>query len=337
MSGILAAPILIIPEDSSSSINSSAFVLNLGTIKVNSAVQRKDPKVNYKEIMDPSKLYDYYELRLERIQIYIHDCGKKQIQWNKYVRDLSLQLRLYNCLEKLHPEFSTLKIGGILNRVDIVLTDFHLTYLLELLKNLQKDQNTLMKTLTLIQKKAAEKFIAEKTIAKLEKQSSETSPIKGEPGSEPQLDESRKEEKKEEEKKEEKKEDETIVINPKKKLKEIMIHFDDINVTIGKAFTGKEGNYVKYAEYLSEYQVIQSNEVPFLPSIRMGINGVNLAGYITADGHVHGEYHLFRVYTRDLQISNRHDDIKKLVAKKFEYIVSNRNVEAIKERRLGDH
>ena len=124
-------------------------------------MQRKDPKINYREVAEIAKLYDYYELKLEKIQVYIQDHAKGPQPQQKYIRDLSIQLRLYNCLEPLHPNVPVLKIGGILNRVDIVLTDYNAVYVLKILGGLQKEQGQFATHMVTLKQAAVQKLVEE--------------------------------------------------------------------------------------------------------------------------------------------------------------------------------
>ena len=69
----------------------------------------------------------------------------------------------------------------------------------------------------------------------------------------------------------------------------------------------------------------------------MGINGINVFASMACDGKIKTNLHIFRLYTRDLQVHIKNGNVNKVVVKEFEYILSNPNVEAIKDRRVGDN
>ena len=325
-----AAPVLVIPEDSSSSTNTSGFVCDLGTIKIRSKVQRKDTKSNYKEITEFAKLYDCYELRLERIQIYIQDTKNNPNMCHKYIRNLSLQSKLYNCLESLNSEVPVMKVGGLVTQVDIVLTDYNILYMLRMLKNLQKEQQKLTKTIEDIHKKAQEKLTYNQPATGMtESEMLEDDSITEESPKSP--------EKEVEVKKEEIKKEEIPSMNPDKKMREITIHFDDINIIIGRAIEPNDQNYKLYADYIKSEGFEYENEIPFLPDLRIGVNGINAFVYMTCGGFVKAEVHIFRLYARDLQARLVGASVRKVVAKEFEYILSNPKVNEMIERRKGDN
>ena len=220
-----SAPLIIIPEDSSSPVSESAFMCDLGKIHIKSSVNRKDKNIDYKQINDLKKLYDYYELKLEKIQIYIQNLTKNQNLKHKYVRDLSIQLRLYNCLEPLHPTLPEIKVGGILNRVDIVFTDYNILYILKILKNIKREQENWLQIKEEIIKKAKQKIILkqlEKIVTAFILDEYQIMKL----GEIPEEEVERPIEEKEEEK-------EVLEIPHGKIKREIMIHLDDINIIIG--------------------------------------------------------------------------------------------------------
>ncbi len=354
----LAEPVVVVPSDSTSATNSSALVCDLGTVQVRSVTHRKDEKVNYKELSDVSKLYDYYELTLKSIQAYIAEdtgaiepiaLGTKEQQarspdkfppQHKYIRDLSLQVRLYNCLEPLHPSLPVMKIGGILNRVDIVLTDYNAVYVLRILDNVLKEQMGLSQRLAATKKAAADKLIAEhggvveaaKAVSDIVSITKKENSPKNSAAAET------------------KKETSTMVLGPDKKVREVMVHFDDINVIFGKTLIKGRGAYIP--GYTEELREKNRGEVPFVADMRAGINGVGLHAYMTFGGGVTVKSHVFRVYVKDLQLRPRRGaavklgaaatleekyGLEKVVARDFEDIVHSPDVDALKDRLVGDN
>jgi len=270
------------------------------------------------------KLYDYYELKLEKLQVYIHDHnGKTATLQHKYIRDFTMQLRLYNCLEQMHPVAPSMKIGGILNRVDIVLTDYNIVYVLKILNSMQLEQQKLTNKIAEFRKGAVEKLVEQHGEEIAAKIAVELIAQKVEP-------EIKKES-------EPKKPAEDVGINPNKIIREFMVHFDDINLIIGRTIISTNGKYAEYKDFIEEMKKENPNEVPFLPDLRMGINGINLYGYMTYSGVAKAEAHIFRLYARDLQIYPHEGKFIKKVAKEFEYILANPHVETITERRVGDN
>ena len=331
----LAQPIIVVPCDPTSDSNSSALICDLGTVRARSVTHRKDPKVNYKELTDVSQLYDYYELRMETIQVYISEGDKEQSQ-HKYIRDLSLQIRLYDCLEPFHPSLPVMKIGGILNRVDMVLTDYNSVYVLKILDSIQREQMALEK------KMAASKHAAEDKLIKehggVEQASMALSQI---------AEEKAKSEVKPTEAKVETSE---TVLSPDKKVREIMVHFDDVNIVFGRTLIKGREAYGMYPEgYIEELRAKSRGEVPFMPEIRAGINGVGLHAYMTFSGGVTVKSHVFRIYVKDVQQRKSGDckppyrtleekyGLKKVVASEFESIVHSPGVDALKDRLTGDN
>jgi len=323
---MLAAPIIVIPEDPFSKDNASGLTINLGVIRMSSAVQRKSQEISYKTITDLSKLYDCYELRLDKIQVYIFDSGKQGQLWNKYIRNLNAQFKFYNCLEPSRPDLPMFKIGGIFNAVDIVITDFKLDYLLNILKGFHKGKETLNTAMKNIQKN-----IKKEKTKELETTSKATKEI----------------DKKESTEAKDKNDDNTKLVasvkkeedkeNTIKKLAEVMIHIDDINITIGKVIASTDNNYTLHYNFLIQNKIIETHEVAFLPDIRMGMNGINVRGHMGTDGHVKGELHVFRIYSRDLQCFLSENKLKKVVAERFKYIVYNPDIELLTKHRLGDN
>ena len=331
---------ICIPLDSSSK-DPSALYCDLGKVEIVSAVQRKNPSINYKEEKDPAKLYDYYELRLEKVQIYRKDSDRqanlKNEQLFKYIRDLTMTARLYNCLDRGHPTAPVIKLGGIMNRLDIVLTDKNITYLLNILENMQKDQFKIQKK---IAKETREKL---KSRMSLVVGQDDTKLLKDITASvyAPKIEEKKKEEKKKEEKV-------TIIDGTSfaKKTKEIMLHFDDINIEIGRTIT-KDPGFKPYASYEESMRKLHPDEVPYIVDMRFGINGFSAYGYLTKGGDVKLDTHLFRIYIRDMQQyakAVRLDPAKpselvvsKLVSPDFELIFCNPSVEKLKEHRIDDN
>ena len=341
----------MVPCDPTSLTNSSALVCDLGTVRANSVTQRKNPGTNYTEIFDVSKLYDYYELRLQTIQVYIAEnnggtgpltfATKEQMEkapgkfaaQHKYVRDLSLQLRLYNCLEPLHPTFPVMKLGAILNRVDVVLTDYNAVYVLRIIGSMQKEQRMLTQKTVAMKQAAAEKLIKEHGgIEEAAKVAAEIVKEKAQP----------------EAKLEEKKEGvPEVALSPDKKKQEIMVHFDDINIVIGRTLL--KGHCDASQEgYAKELKEMNNGEVPYIPDMRAGINGVGMYAYMTNGGGISLKSHVFRMYVRDMQLRKGQVQekaqtleekygLEKVVAGEFEYILSNPDVEALKDRLVGDN
>ena len=321
----------MIPENPTLTDDSSAFVCDLGTIRIHSNVHRKDTTLDYKEISDIKKLYDYYECKLEKMQVYIKNNTQTHV--HKYIRSLNLQLRFYNCLELMHPSMPMIKIGGILNRVDIILTDYNILYVMKISKSFQEGQEELQKEILRLKEVAEERRLARKRFTRIldalkigvVKHLADKGDLKIEEDLTLELP----------------KRDEAIVekatpinVDPNKKIHEIMIHFDDISLIIGRTIDSSKDIYTNY---LKEWNISQPDEAPFLPYLRSGINGINIYASISYRGSVKVEAHLFRLYVRDLQLKESEEGVKKGVVKEFEYILSNPNVELLKERREGDN
>ncbi len=290
----------MVPCEPTSPTNSSALVCDLGTVRARSVTQRKAVDKNYREITDVGKLYDYYEIKLDAIQVYIAEDnggvgpikfsrtrkdGDGQPLQHKYVRDLCLQLRLYNCLEPMHPSFPAIKVGVILNRVDVVLTDYNSVYVLRILSCMQKEQRALAHKTAEMKQAAVYKLIKEqggveeaaKAAAKMVQETEQP-----------------------EAKIEEKKVPQEVYVSPGKKTQEIMVHFDDINIVVGRTLLkGRDAYQEGYAEELKEEH---KGEVPIIPDMRAGINGMSLYAFMTHGGSVSLKSHVFRIYVRDLQL-----------------------------------
>ena len=219
---------LIVPEDSNSETNSNALILDMGSITMTSDVRRRQQGVDYLALTEFANIYDIYDLRIENIQIYKKNLSLAAVNSLKhnYVRKLNFQAKLYNCLEIAHPTFPALRVGGILNRVDIVMTDENIRFLFCILKHVMKEQAVFSKK------------ISAKDIYKLKEGITETkteidAAVKEEIA---KIKEEAKSPTEKETKKEEapQKPAAVVVIPPNKIMKEIIIHFDGINIETGK-------------------------------------------------------------------------------------------------------
>ena len=305
---------IIIPQRPNSIDSSSAFVCDLGKINVRSSVHRKDKSIDYKSILDINKLYDYYEMKVEKIAVYIKDCEDEEMKKYKYVRDLNFQMRYYNCLEPLHPTMPINRIACILNRVDVIFTDYNLSYLMKIVQIYQNEQKRLNKRIDEIKYEASLKLVERKqSVKKL----------------------NIKEEEPEEKKEEEKKEQEQS-LDPNKRIQEIMLHFDDFSLILGKGISVKDEYYAACEEYMDELQISRSDEFAFLPSMRIGVNGINVHAYMTCSS-LKLETHIFRFYIRDLQVKPYGNKLMDIVDDQFEYVCCNPQVELLKDHRKGDN
>ena len=334
----LMAPILIVPFDSASVDNSASFIADLGKIQMRSVVQRKKAEINYLEETRPEVLYDYYELMLNKFQLYringVDVSSSAAYDKHIFIRDLSLQIRLYNCLEPRHQNMPSIKVGGILNRLDIVLTDSNITFLLCLLANMQKEQLILTEV---VSDDRASSLKCQFSSLKEEMDKSLKELIISE-GLESQY----TEEKKSVISEEKMPEAEEFSINPLKKTQEFMIHFDDINLDIGRTIT-EEAHYKPYASYYETMKKQYPGEAPYVTDIKLGINGFGGYGYMTIGGAISAEVQLFRMYMKDMQLFpiitavDQSPVLRKMVDNNFEYILQNPKVEILTTRRVGDN
>ena len=71
MSAILEAPSLWIPEDvfNMSENGGKALKADLGRIQISTDLRQFSKTLNYKEIMDEDKLYDNYQLHMDRLSV----------------------------------------------------------------------------------------------------------------------------------------------------------------------------------------------------------------------------------------------------------------------------
>ena len=138
------------------------------------------------------------------------------------------------------------------------------------------------------------------------------------------------------EKPEEKKNEPALVLDPKKKLQEIMIHLDDISLILGKGVHPNKEYYVACEDYMKDLHIAQDNELAILPTMRIGVNGINLYAYMTC-ACLKLETHIFRFYVKDLQVKPQGHKLRDIVDDKFEYVCCNHEVELVTERRIGDN
>lgn len=313
LNAVFSAPVIIVPQKPNSVDNASAFVFDMGKINVRSSVHRKDKSVDYKKVFDINQLYDYYEMKVEKIAVYIKDCENELIKHHKYVRDLNFQMRYYNCLEPLHPTMPINRIACILNRVDVILTDFNLSYLMGIFKTYQNEQERLNKRIEEIKYEASKKITEKKKSMK--KVAPEVQEKKEQPA---------------EEKKPE------VSLDPNKKIQEIMLHFDDFSLILGKGVHSEDQCYKACEEYMDELKISRADEFAFQPSMRIGLNGINVHAYMTCVS-LKLETHIFRFYIRDLQVRPYGTRLMDIVDDQFEYVCCNPEVESLKEHREGDN
>jgi hypothetical protein len=225
-----------------------------------------------------------------------------------------------------------LKVGGILNRVDIILTDYNILYVMKIVKGFQEGQEGLQKEILRLKEVAEDRKSSRKRSAQvldlLKKAIIRHLADKGDLKAEEYLTF-------------EPPKDEAIVekaapinLDPNKKAQEIMIHFDDISLIIGRIIDSSKDIYTSY---LKEWNISQRDEAPFLPYLRSGINGISIYASVSYYSSIKMEAHIFRLYVRDLQLKESERGVKRGVVKEFEYILSNPHVELLKEHREGDN
>ncbi len=106
----LNAPVLFIPERYDTVQGNQLLVLDMGNINIDSKLIDFDPALNYKLINNPMMLYDAYNFLLKDMQIMgfqhladyrLYASTDSQItQFSfKLLKDVSLKMNFYNCIE----------------------------------------------------------------------------------------------------------------------------------------------------------------------------------------------------------------------------------------------
>ena len=90
--------------------------MDLGNIKIDSRITSFDPEKNYKNEDNFMLLYDAYNFTLKNLQIMafdsLPDYKKYSIEKSvKIIKDVTLALKFYYCLEPKHPIYPCYEVN----------------------------------------------------------------------------------------------------------------------------------------------------------------------------------------------------------------------------------
>jgi hypothetical protein len=119
------------------------LVLDMGNISIDSKLIDFDPALNYKLINNPMMLYDAYNFLLKDMQIMgfqqladYRQYASTDIQITQYsfklLKDVSLKMNFYNCIEQKHPGSPNYEISVALETMTITASDYVFKSLLTL-------------------------------------------------------------------------------------------------------------------------------------------------------------------------------------------------------------
>ena len=139
----LNAPVLFIPERYDTVQGNQLLVLDMGNISIDSKLIDFDPALNYKLINNPMMLYDAYNFLLKDMQIMgfqqladYRQYASTDIQITQYsfklLKDVSLKMNFYNCIEQKHPGNPNYEISISLETMTVTASDYVFKSLLTL-------------------------------------------------------------------------------------------------------------------------------------------------------------------------------------------------------------
>lgn len=92
------APVVFIPEDLNDFLNKRCLVVNLGSINMNSQLQKWDKEIDYKVFSKGEGLYDIYTIELVGFSITLTEDMSDYKQWRqnkhvKVIKDVTIGLK----------------------------------------------------------------------------------------------------------------------------------------------------------------------------------------------------------------------------------------------------
>ena len=105
------------------------LVADLGSIRVDSSLAQFDPIKDYKKENNFLLLYDAYNFYLKDLQILIYenltDYHKYSTESStKILKDVTLTLKFYNCLEQKHPSYPLYEMNVTLESLRLIASDY---------------------------------------------------------------------------------------------------------------------------------------------------------------------------------------------------------------------
>jgi len=105
------------------------LVVDTGAIQMKSYLVPFTQGIDYKSIIDPTLLFDRYELTLTKFHVAILEQGFTEDMktfgrgvGNPAIKDFSATLNILNCLEPRHPLYPTVETSIVIKNVEVLLS-----------------------------------------------------------------------------------------------------------------------------------------------------------------------------------------------------------------------